>query len=245
MLNFLGALGFLSRIRVPDRALARDLNSTAHYFPLVGILIGSIGAAVFTVAHLILPVMPAVILSMCATALATGGFHEDGLSDSADGLGGGWTKEDVLRIMQDSRVGSFGALALILVLFLKAETLAAIPDGSIAHAMIAGHGLSRLVAVSFTFTHKYVRFEGKSKPLSDGITLRQLLFAALTAWIPVMFFDWQIAVMALVALAAVRTYIGYRINIRIGGYTGDLLGLSQQISEVTFYLVVCAWMFTS
>lgn len=245
MYNFLGALGFLSRIRVPQKALERQLNSTAHYFPLVGLLIGSISAAVFTIAHLVLPVMPSIILSMCATALATGGFHEDGLSDSADGLGGGWTKDDVLRIMQDSRVGSFGALALILVLFLKAETLAAIPDTHIALAMISGHGLSRLVAVSFTYTHQYVRFEGKSKPISDGITSRQLLFAALTAWLPVVFFDWQIAVLSLIALASVRAYIGYRIKIRIGGYTGDLLGLSQQISEVTFYLVVCAWMFTS
>lgn len=243
--NFLGAVGFLTRIRVPDVALARPLNETSHFFPAVGLLVGSIAAGVFTLAHLVLPVMPAIVLSMCATALATGGFHEDGLSDSADGLGGGWTKEDVLRIMQDSRIGSFGALTLILVLLLKAQTLAEIPDSHIALSMVNGHGLSRLVAVSFTYTHTYVRFEGKSKPISDGISPRQLLFAALTAWLPVMFLGWQIAVLAFVALLIVRTYIGYRMTVRINGYTGDLLGLSQQISEVVFYLVVCAWMFTS
>jgi adenosylcobinamide-GDP ribazoletransferase len=175
MVNFLGALGFLTRIRVPDRALARPLNSTAQYFPAVGVVIGLIVAGVFQLAALVLPVLPSVILSTAVGALVTGGFHEDGLSDSADGLGGGWTKEDVLRIMQDSRVGSFGALALVLVMALKVSTLAEIPKSWIAFSLIAGHAISRFVATSFTFTHEYVRFEGKNKPLADGISARQLL----------------------------------------------------------------------
>lgn len=245
MLNFLGALGFLTRIRVPDRALARPLNSTAHYFPAVGIVVGLIVAATFQLSSVVLPIIPSVILSTAIGALVTGGFHEDGLSDSADGLGGGWTKEDVLRIMQDSRVGSFGALALVLVMALKVSTLAEIPPSWIAFSMIAGHAISRFIATSFTYTHEYVRFEGKNKPLADGISTRQLLIASGFALLPLFAFPWQVWVIAIPSVFALRMYIGYRIRIRIGGYTGDLLGMSQQLTEVMFYLSVCSWFFIS
>lgn len=245
MLNFLGALGFLTRIRVPDRALARPLNATAQYFPAVGIVVGIIVASVFQVSSLVLPVLPSIILSTAAGALVTGGFHEDGLSDAADGLGGGWTKEDVLRIMQDSRVGSFGALALVLVLTLKVSTLAEIPKSWIAFSLVAGHAISRFVATTFTYTHEYVRFEGKNKPLADGITKGQLLLAAVFALVPLLLLPWQVWVISFLSIAAVRMYVGYRIRIRIGGYTGDLLGMSQQLTEVMFYLSVCSWFFIS
>ena len=245
MLNFLGALGFLTRIRVPDRALARPLNSTAQFFPAVGIVVGSMVAGVFQLASFVLPTLPSVILSTAAGALVTGGFHEDGLSDSADGLGGGWTKEDVLRIMQDSRVGSFGALTLVLVLTLKVSTLAEIPKAWIPFSLIAGHAISRFVATTFTYTHEYVRFEGKNKPLADGISTSQLLIAAGFALVPLFIFPWQVWVIAIPSIFALRMYVGYRIRIRIGGYTGDLLGMSQQLTEVMFYLAVCSWFFIS
>lgn len=245
MLNFLGALGFLTRIRVPDKALARPLNATAQYFPAVGIVVGLIVAAVYELASFVLPTWPAIVLSTAVGALVTGGFHEDGLSDSADGLGGGWTKEDVLRIMQDSRVGSFGALALVLVLVLKLSTLVSLPVHWIAVSMVAAHAISRFIATTFTYTHEYVRFEGKNKPLADGISVKQLTVAGIFALIPLLFFPWQIWLISFVSIAAVRTYIGYRIRIRIGGYTGDLLGMSQQLTEVTFYLAVCSWFFIS
>jgi len=88
-MKFLGALGFLTRIRVPNQALALPLNTTSHYFPTVGLVVGGISALTFLVCNLFLPVPISVWLSMIASILVTGGFHEDGLADSADGLGGG------------------------------------------------------------------------------------------------------------------------------------------------------------
>jgi adenosylcobinamide-GDP ribazoletransferase len=241
VLKFLGALGFLTRIRVPDRALALPLNSTAHFFPLVGVIVGGISAVTFLVCNQFLPVPISVWLSMIATILVTGGFHEDGLADSADGLGGGWTKSDVLRIMQDSRVGSYGAIALVVTLALKAQALSSIPDNKIVSTMIVAHAVSRFYAISITYTHDYVRFEGKSKPISDGMSTSQFLFALITASLTLLLLPWQACLIAVISTLIARQYLVYRMKIRIGGYTGDLLGATQQITEVMIYLSVCAW----
>jgi adenosylcobinamide-GDP ribazoletransferase len=240
-MKFLGALGFLTRIRVPNRALALPLNSTAHYFPAVGAIVGGISALVFVTLNQVLPLQLSIWLSIITTILVTGGFHEDGLADSADGLGGGWTKEDVLRIMQDSRVGSYGAMALVVTLALKAQTLSAISVGHLVGAMIAGHTVSRFIAISITYTHDYVRFEGKSKPISDGMTTKQFLFALATAALSLLLVPWQAGLIAIATTLIARQYLAYRMKIRIGGYTGDLLGATQQITEVIFYISVCAW----
>jgi adenosylcobinamide-GDP ribazoletransferase len=240
-MKFLGALGFLTRIRVPNRALALPLNETAHYFPIVGLVVGGISALTFLASNLILPVPLSVWLSMITIILVTGGFHEDGLADSADGLGGGWTKADVLRIMQDSRVGSYGAIALVVTLALKAQTLSLIPDSKIAGTMIVAHAVSRFYAISITYTHDYVRFEGKSKPISDGMSTSQFLFALITASLTLLLLPWQAALIAIATTLIARQYLVYRMKIRIGGYTGDLLGATQQITEVIIYLSVCAW----
>lgn len=241
-MKFLGALGFLTRIRVPQSALALPLNSTSHYFPAVGLVVGTAGVLVFLLASTVLPVGIAVILSMISTMLVTGGFHEDGLADTGDGLGGGWTKEDVLRIMQDSRIGSFGLLAIVSTLALKFEALVSIPTDVIPISLLVGHTLSRFWAITLTRTHDYVRFEGKSKPISDGITLQQMVFASLAPITMLCFFPWQLAILILLVTGIVRQYIGYRIKVRIGGYTGDILGATQQLTEVSSYLVICAWM---
>ena len=120
-MKFLGALGFLTRIRVPNRALALPLNSTAHYFPTVGLVVGGISALTFLACNQFLPVPISVWLSMIATILVTGGFHEDGLADVADGLGGSYDRERALTIMKDSRVGAFGAIAVVLALVAKVD----------------------------------------------------------------------------------------------------------------------------
>lgn len=240
-MKFLGALGFLTRIRVPNRALALPLNATAHYFPIVGLVVGGISALTFQACNQFLPVPISVWLSMIVTILVTGGFHEDGLADSADGFGGGWTKADVLRIMQDSRVGSYGAIALVVTLALKAQALSSIPVNQIAGTMLAAHAISRFYAISITYTHTYVRFEGKSKPISDGMSTSQFLFALITASLTLLLLPWQACLIAVLGTLIARQYLVYRMKIRIGGYTGDLLGATQQITEVIIYLSVCAW----
>jgi len=114
--NFLLALQFFTRIQVPsfDDFKETDLNQSAKYFPFIGVLVGGFGAVVYLLASCLVNNVVAVLLSMAATIYITGAFHEDGLADSADGLGGGWDKARILSIMQDSRLGTFGAVALFL-----------------------------------------------------------------------------------------------------------------------------------
>ena len=115
---FFGAVRFFTRLPVPDWVghSAEALNRSARYFPAVGMLVGGIGALVYVAATHLWPQPVAVLLSMAATVYATGAFHEDGLADMVDGLGGGWEKQRILEIMKDSRVGSYGVVAVVLAL---------------------------------------------------------------------------------------------------------------------------------
>ena len=125
---FFIAVGFFSRLPVPGwvEFSPDKLGRAARFLPLVGWLIAVIGAAVFWLAVQVLPVELAVVLSMAATIRATGAFHEDGWADTCDGLGGGWTREQVLQIMKDSRIGSYGAIGLVLLLLAKYLVLSAL-----------------------------------------------------------------------------------------------------------------------
>src|SRR3989344_2514332 len=145
---WLVALSFFTRIpvRIADFK-ETDLNHAAKYFPLVGVLVGFIAAAIYGLAIMVWPMEIAVLASMAATIWLTGAFHEDGLADAADGLGGGWDKEQALTIMQDSRLGSFGAIALFLVLLGKFEALSQLSAPLLPGIMLAGHSLSRFAAL--------------------------------------------------------------------------------------------------
>src|SRR5690554_3714540 len=114
---FFTALGFFTRIPVPAGIpwSPERLNHAARYFPLVGVVVGGVGAASFVAFNWLLPVSLAVILSMAVTIRLTGAFHEDGWADACDGLGGGWDKLQVLAIMKDSRNGSYATVGLVLM----------------------------------------------------------------------------------------------------------------------------------
>lgn len=240
--RFAAALGFLTRIRVSDAALATNLRQAVGFFPAVGLLIGAIAAAVYWVAQLVLPIPVAVTLSVIATAMITGGFHEDGLADSADGLGGGYSRDAVLRIMQDSRIGTFGALALVLALVLKIQVLSALGNPWIVPALLVGHSISRLASTTVIRINEYVRAEGLSKPLADRITPGSLLLASAFGLAPLLLLPWNVALCVVAAVGIATAYLAHRGRVRIGGYTGDLLGMTQQVTELVAYLVICAWL---
>ncbi len=240
-LRFGAATGFLTRIRMPDAALATDLRLAAGFFPAVGLLIGALGASVYFLCQLILPIPVAVTMSVIATVLVTGAFHEDGLADATDGLGGGYTPESVLRIMQDSRIGSFGAIALILALILKIQTLSAMGNPWIVPALLVGHSISRLASTALVRVNVYVRTDGKSKPLADRISWPSLALASIFGLGPLLLLPWALALTVAVAVAATTAFLAWRQRRRVGGFTGDLLGMTQQITELVAYVAICAW----
>ena len=247
---FFAALRFFTRLPVPAWVgHAQDqLDHAARYFPLIGIIIGGIGAGVTELAALVLPLGVAVLLGMAATILATGAFHEDGFADSCDGFGGGWDKAQVLAIMKDSRIGSYAALGVGLMLLTKWSALteldAAFGPPLLALALVAGHAVSRLASTVLIFFLDYVRDDAssRSKPLAQRMTLHELAIATLFGLAPCLLLPFSGMLVALAAVVLVTLLAARYFVRRIGGYTGDCLGAAQQISEVAFYLgLLCSF----
>jgi adenosylcobinamide-GDP ribazoletransferase len=240
---FFAALGYFTRIPVPRRISgdAADLGAAARYLPLVGALVGGLGALTYAASLHVFPAGIAVLLSMAATLAVTGAFHEDGLADCCDAFGGGYTRDDVLRIMRDSRIGAFGAIGLVIALALKWQALAALPPARAAWLMIAAHAASRVTAASYLVTLDYARPEGKAQPVAQRMSPLAFGYAAALG-LPWLFWpDWRAGCAALGALAALRVLLGRYFVRRIGGYTGDCLGFAQQLAELVVYLVVLGW----
>lgn len=246
---FLTAVQFFTRLPVPASIghSAEQLDQAARYLPLVGALVGGIAALVTWLGAQGLPLALAVGLGMAASILVTGAFHEDGLSDFADGMGGATSKERALAIMKDSRVGAYGVIALVLVLLLKYQALLALctRDSLLraGAALVAAHAVSRLMALSVMATQQYVRDDASSRvrPAAQKPGWIGLAFALLTgtAALGGLFATgarMAAILMAVAAALAMRIYLAWRMQRRLGGYTGDCLGAVQQLSELAFYL---------
>jgi adenosylcobinamide-GDP ribazoletransferase len=243
--SLLTAVQYFTRLPVPVWVghNAAQLARAARYFPLVGIGVGALGAAALWVCAFFFTPLLAVIVSTALTVCITGAFHEDGLADTVDGLGGALSRERALEIMKDSRIGTFGVLALLLAVLLKIAALAALPLREAIPALIAGHGLSRACAVALTWRLPYAREDAstRAKPVVENVRTVDVVVATLCGLAPLLFVGLH-AVFGLLA-ALVAFVLLYRWFQRgLGGYTGDTLGATQQICEVAFYLaLLAAW----
>lgn len=249
---FFVALQFLTRVPTPAWVGFEPdwLNRSARHFPLVGLFVGTVAAGVLGGASLMLPPAIAVGLSMVASVLLTGGFHEDGLADTADALGGAVGRERALAIMKDSRIGSYGALALVLVLGLKAAVLGAMLPAFAMPALLLAHTASRAAAVVLIRALPYAGDidHAKAKPLAQSVSLAGVAVAL----------GWVVALGAVLiglvparaplvatglAMLAIGTLCSARwLRRRLGGYTGDALGATQQVTEL---LVLLGWLAAS
>ncbi len=240
---FLLALAFFTRIPIPAKTQfsTERLNHASRYFSLVGLLVGLWGATVLVMAMQLLPVSVAVLISMVATIKITGAFHEDGLADMSDGLGGGMTLERKLEIMKDSRIGTYGAVTLLLAILIKFFSLCEISAISLTEAMIAltlMHASSRAVAGSLIFDMSYVRDDsGKAKPLAQNQSLSDLVILLFFALIPLLFLNIKVALLFLLILIVLRYWIKHWLLRQLGGYTGDCLGAAQQLTELSGLLI--------
>ncbi|MGF1737110.1 adenosylcobinamide-GDP ribazoletransferase [Photobacterium satsumensis] len=244
---FLIALAFFTRIPVPaDTPYSPELlNKANRYFALVGLVVGLASAAIFWLAQLVLPASVSVIIAMAASLLLTGAFHEDGLADVFDGFGGGWQPEQKLEIMKDSRLGTYGAAALFVVLAIKWSSLTALAEISpslTALALFSLHGLSRAAAASLIFSYPYVRLDEQSKvkPLANQQSQQDLWVLIITSFFILLLLPLPMALLLTTALLLVRYACGRWFTHQLGGYTGDCLGACQQLAEVTGYLIILA-----
>jgi adenosylcobinamide-GDP ribazoletransferase len=243
---FLLAVCFFTRIPIPANTpfSKQLLSQSSRYFSLIGWIVGSVGAAAFWLSMQILPVSVSIVLSMLTTILLTGAFHEDGLADSADGIGGGITIEKKLQIMKDSRIGTYGAIALwgaLLLKFVALQELAVINAAQIMLALVVLHPLSRAVAGSLIYDMTYVRDDdAKAKPVAEQQRTSDLLVLILFGCLPLLLLPFTFALILFITQLLLRFAAKHYLNSRLGGCTGDALGAVQQISEVIGYLVLLA-----
>lgn len=240
LIIFFHALTFLTRVPGPAwMDFSREyLNRSSRYFSLTGLLVGLFSAAIFIVCIKFFPLPLSVMLSMISSVFITGAFHEDGFADVCDGFGGGYSKEQILQIMKDSRTGTYGAIGLILTLMLKYFSLLSMEQKMIPLALIAGHTISRLASTGIIFFYKYVRDDdtSRSKPLADKTGIIDLLINAIVSVIPFLFFSSLRYLLLFIPVILSAYGLAYYFKRKIGGYTGDCLGAVQQVSEVVFYL---------
>jgi adenosylcobinamide-GDP ribazoletransferase len=237
--DLLSAFALLTRLPLPDhRGTGAE---SAWAWPLVGAVLGAIAAAVAS-AGLWLGLTYGVtsVLVIAALAMLTGGLHEDGLSDTADGLFGGWTKERRLEIMKDSRVGSYGVLALVLVTLARWSAVnALLVFGGHWAVLVAAGALSRAPMALIMALLPNARGSGLSHATGRPSQTTALVGMSMAVAISILLAGWAGLVMTLAALAA-----GVLVSIlalrRIGGQTGDILGASQQLAEVACLAVLSA-----
>ncbi len=239
---FFTALVYFTRIPCYKLANYSDeyMRKIEKYSPVVGIIVGAIGAITYILANLVLPDTIAILLSIIATILITGALHEDGFADFCDGFGGAHTKEQILKIMKDSCIGTYAAVGLICILGLKFFILKEITPELLPLTLISAHAISRFITTSIMFTHKYARDDlskSKSYNTTQQLNLKDLLFSGLFGLLPIVFLGFKYFLI-IIPLFITRQIIGYKLSKRINGYTGDTLGAVQQMSEVIFYVFV-------
>ena len=229
------AVQALTRLPVRVAYPADGLRLAVRYVPLVGAGVGLVAWAVFALAAAGLPRPVASVLSLAATLMLTGALHEDGLADCADGLLGGRTRDDALRIMRDSRVGAFGVLGVGVVLAAKVLAVAAMPHAG--PALVAAHAAGRFFAVLPPAVLPYARTEGMASAIASP-GWGSLLLAALFGLAPLLLLGAHAGAALLLAAAAALGF-GLFIRRRLAGYTGDTLGAMQVLTELAVLLAAC------
>lgn len=249
------AVQFLTRLPIPQFANYNPqwLHQSSRHFPGVGLLVGLICASVFWLGSLLFTPLVAAVISTAFGIRLTGAFHEDGLADSCDGLGGGLTRARTLTIMKDSRLGTYGVLGLVSALLIKISLLASMPLSVAIVALIIGHTLSRLLCISLLALLPYGGEieHAKAKPMAQQLTPLQGLLSSgwliLAGLLVVLLLPnavqqigiWQWSLALLLGIVA-TDYMRRLLRRRLDGYTGDGLGATQQLSEIAIYIGLAA-----
>jgi adenosylcobinamide-GDP ribazoletransferase len=246
---FLTAVGFLTRVPVPGGraspgSLSEMLQDAVIFFPLVGALIGLFTGAVIWAASLLWPMPLAVVIGLVVEAMLTGAFHEDAVADFCDAFGGGWSREDILRILKDSRIGSFGALGLALAVLLRAGALAAIEPNHLFAALIASATLGRwIILLVMLLLPPVPGRDGLARDMAETLSVREVVLGGLltlpgvVAW--AVFHPYRFAAALLTLMVFVWVFVMY-VRRRLGGVTGDCLGCACYVAQILVLLVAAA-----
>ncbi len=236
------AASFLTRVRLGGHAQdSSDLALAVPWFPLVGLAIGALVAAVYVVGSLAWPTLVAATIAVGAHAVLTGGLHEDGLADVGDAFGGNWGKEKSLAILKDPRHGTYGVVTLTVALLLRIGCLATLDAVHALAVVPAAHALSRSAAVGLMGALPPATTEGSGAAYTAALTRRQVTAALALASVVALVLLGIWALAAGLAAIGAAVLMGRISKAKIGGTTGDVLGATQQVAEVSILLVAASF----
>jgi adenosylcobinamide-GDP ribazoletransferase len=239
------AVAFLTRLPMPHPTEPRPQNfvRAQRMFPIVGAAIGgAVGLFYLAMRVVGLPDLAAAALALGASAILTGALHEDGLADVADGFGGGRDPAAKLEIMRDSRLGTYGALILMVSFVAKLSALAALPDAFVVQSLIAAHALARGVLPAMSMSLPYAREDGLAANAGRPDSATAAIAGAFALVIALLSLPWLEALCAALVAAASAIGMAWLAQRQIGGQTGDVLGGAEQVGE-TAILVLLATQF--
>ena len=231
------AFQFLTRIPMPSIEFEADsLSRAVKFFPLVGLVVGSgvVSLQVVLTPHLNRSLVALILLLYLV--LITGCFHEDGLADTADAFGGGWNRDQILLIMRDSRIGSYGGTALVLSLLARYLLLASLPLEHFAAYIISAHVLCRWSSLPLSYFLPPAREQdGQGARIAKLTSLPSLIFGSLCSFAVVGFALRRAAVTPLVVATLTVGLSGWLYSRKLGGVTGDCFGATNQLTEIAVY----------
>ena len=248
--RIVGAFIFYSRIPFPSNWISTKTSNCSRYFSLVGWFVGGVTVSTFLISQIIfsdsskilnevnLPI--SILLGMIVSVLLTGALHEDGFVDTCDGIAGGWTSEERIKIMKDSRIGTYGAVGLVMLVLVKFFTLLHIENEILPYVWFAGNAISRFVSISQLLVLDYVQDTSMSKSgQMTNVSIIDLITNAIFGLLPLLFIALEVWLVFAV-LAVLWFFLVILFKRTLGGTTGDCLGATQQLSEVVFYLCLAS-----
>jgi adenosylcobinamide-GDP ribazoletransferase len=237
------AVAFLTRLPMPhpDGPTPANFVRANRMFPVVGAIIGLVvGMLYLGMRAAGVPSFAAAALALGAGAILTGALHEDGLADVADGFGGGRDRAAKLEIMRDSRLGTYGALILMVSFVAKLSALATLPEAVVVPGLVAAHALARGVLPAMSMNLPYARKDGLAANAGRPDLRIATTAAGLGLAIALLSLPWIEALAAAVAAGASATVMGVVARRQIGGQTGDVLGAAEQIGETAILVLLAA-----
>ena len=237
-IDLLAAIQFSTRFPVPAyRHEELTLARAAKFFPLVGLLIGAAGWGIYSLVARAANSQVRCLFVLCFFVLVTGALHEDGLADAADGFGGGWTRARILEIMRDSRIGSFGAVAIALSLLARFVLLSNLDPARFGAYVISAQVLCRCSTLPLGRVLPPARpAEGSGSRLARRISTASLLFGVLFSIATVLILLGRASWLPLLITVLITACTGVYYSRKIGGVTGDCFGATNQLTEIAIYL---------
>jgi adenosylcobinamide-GDP ribazoletransferase len=235
------AVQFLTRLPVPAiRVDDGDLRRASMFFPAIGLLVAAIGVGVRAGSEWALGSVPATVLAVAAMVAATGAFHEDGLADTVDGLWGGWSPQERIAIMRDSRIGTYGTVAIVASLGLRVALLAGVDLLGFARLVFAGHVTGRAAGLVMAAVLPAASDQGHGAQVAGPLAMGGAAVAAVTTLAVLAtvagFWLWAPLLAAAVVVAAMRRLV----RRRLGGVTGDVLGATNQMAHLAAMAALAA-----